>query len=49
LGDKAAKELADKEMLYWWDAQLPNRKRINRLMYFFVKHLGWKIFKRKKD
>ena len=49
LGDKTAKELADKEMLYWWDAQLPNRKRINRLMYFFVKYLGWKIFKRKKD
>lgn len=44
LGDKAAKELADKEMLYWWDAQLPNRKRINRLMYFFRKAFGMENF-----
>lgn len=49
LGDKKAKELADKEMLYWWNAQLPKRKRINKTMYLFVKYFGWRIFRRTKD
>jgi len=47
-GDKYAKSFADREMLKWWNAQLPNKKRKNKLMYLFVKYLGWKVFKRFK-
>jgi hypothetical protein len=49
LGDRKAKEVADKEMLYWWNAQMPHRKRINKLMYLFVKYFGWRIFKRRNN
>lgn len=46
LGDRKARKLADKEMLYFWDKYDSKRKKENRAMYFLVRRFGGLIFKK---